>query len=91
MGRYHPLVAINAQLPQAELHARHRPVLASLEPLIERGQRDGAFRAGVPPAWHLAMILALVHAASGALDAGHGSPEQIESALIATVLGAVKG
>jgi AcrR family transcriptional regulator len=89
MGRYHPLVAINTGLPQAELHARHAPVLASLEPLIVRGQRDGTFRDDVPPAWHLAMILALVHAASGALDAGHGTPEAIEPALVATVLGAV--
>ena len=89
MGRYHPLVAINKGLPQEELHARHGPVLGSLEPLIERGQRGGAFRDDVPAAWHLAMILALVHAASGVLDAGHGTPETIEPALVATVLGAV--
>src|SRR4051794_31884012 len=89
MGRYHSLVAINAGLPQAELHAKHGPVLATLGPLIERGQRKGAFRNDVPPAWHLAMILALIHAASGASDAGHGTPEEIESALVATVLGAV--
>ena len=30
LDRYHALVAINTQLPQAELHARHRPVLATL-------------------------------------------------------------
>jgi AcrR family transcriptional regulator len=89
MGRYHPLVAINKSLPPEELHAKHGPVLASLEPLIARGQRDGTFRDDVPPAWHLAMILALIHAASGAVDAGHGTPEEIESALVATVLGAV--
>lgn len=91
MGRYHPLVAINAGLPQAELHAKHGPVLASLEPLIRRGQDDGSFRDDVSPAWHLTMILALVHAASGEVDAGHGTPEEIESALVATVLGAVAG
>ena len=47
LGRYHALVAINARLPETELRARHRPVIALLEPLIERGQRAGAFRAGV--------------------------------------------
>src|SRR3954469_21699183 len=26
MGRYHPLVAVNAGLPRAELHAKHGPV-----------------------------------------------------------------
>jgi hypothetical protein len=66
-------------------------VLDRLEPLIARGQADGVFRADVPAAWHLAMILALIHAASGTLQAGHGTPEQIEPALIATVLGAVGG
>ena len=64
-------------------------MLANLEPLIERGQRDGTFRADVPPAWHLKMILALIHAASGEIDAGGASPAEIEPALVATVLGAV--
>lgn len=91
MGRFHPLVAINTRLPQAQLHAQHRPVLDELEPLIRRGQRDGVFRAGVDPAWHLAMLLALIHAASGELQAGRGTPEQIEAALVATVLGALSG
>ena len=35
--RYHPLVAVNAQLPQSELHARHHSVHGALGPLIERG------------------------------------------------------
>jgi hypothetical protein len=89
MGRFHALVSINAGLPHAELHAKHRAVLANVQPLIERGQEAGAFRADVPAAWHIAMILALIHAASAALQAGHSSPEEIESALIATALGAV--
>jgi len=89
LGRYHALVAINTRLPHAELRHRHEPVLAVLEPLIERGQRDGAFRANVPVAWHLATILALIHAASAELDAQLMPTEEIESALLASVLGAV--
>ena len=89
LGRYHRLVEINARLPQTELHAKHGPVLGVLEPLIERGQRDGEFRADVSPAWHLAMVLAIVHTASAALEAEHASPDEIERELIATVLGAV--
>ena len=89
LGRYHSLVEINALLPQAELHAKHGPVLGTLEPLIERGQREGRFRSGVAPAWHLAMVLGIVHTASAALNAGHASPAEIERELIATVLGAV--
>jgi TetR/AcrR family transcriptional repressor of mexCD-oprJ operon len=89
MGRYHALVTLNAALPERELYAKHGPVLANLQPLIERGQREGAFRADVPAGWHLAMILALIHASSAQLQAASGPPEEIESALVATVLGAV--
>jgi TetR/AcrR family transcriptional regulator, mexCD-oprJ operon repressor len=89
LGRYHALVAISTRLAPADLRRRHEPVLAVLEPLIERGQRDGAFRADVPAAWHLSMILALIHAASGELRAGRLPSRQVESALVGSVLGAV--
>jgi AcrR family transcriptional regulator len=89
LGRFHALVAINTRLPQDELHRRHTPVLALLEPLIERGQRDGTFRTDVSAHWHLAMILALVHAASAQLRAGHLAADEIEAAVVATVLGAL--
>jgi AcrR family transcriptional regulator len=86
LGRFHALVAINARRPDAELHA---PVLALLQPLIERGQADGSFRAEVPARWHLTMIMALVHSASGELRAGRMAEEEIEAALIRTITGAV--
>jgi AcrR family transcriptional regulator len=95
LARFHALVAINTRLPAHELHALHAPVLALLEPLIERGQRDGSFRSDVPAGWHLSMILALVHAASGELraagepHAGGLSPERVEAALVTTALRAV--
>ena len=89
LGRYHALVAINTRLPDAELHQRHGAVLAALESLIERGQRTGAFRTGVPVAWHLSMLVALIHAASAELRAGRLPTEEVESALVATVLGAL--
>ena len=91
LGRFHALVEVNTRLPQADLLAMHRPVLAVLQPLVERGQRDGAFRADVPPAWHLSMLLALIHAASGELSAGRISAAQVEPALLASVLGATCG
>jgi TetR/AcrR family transcriptional repressor of mexCD-oprJ operon len=89
LGRFHALVAINTRLPQAELHRRHLPVLEQLQPLIERGQQDGVFRAGVSPSWHLSMLLAIVHAASAELRAGRASEDEIEAAVVETVLGAV--
>ena len=42
-----------------------------------------------PPAWHLAMLLALVHAGSAELRAGRVPEDEAETALVATVLGAV--
>jgi TetR/AcrR family transcriptional repressor of mexCD-oprJ operon len=89
LGRYHALVAINTQLPHAELRARHHAVMARLEPLIERGQREGSFRSDVPPTWHLSMLLALIHAASAELRAGRISADDAEQALLGTILGAV--
>jgi TetR/AcrR family transcriptional regulator, mexCD-oprJ operon repressor len=89
LERYHALIAINTQLPQAELRRRHRPVLALLQPLIERGQRAGTFRSDLPAQWHLSMLLALIHAASGELQAKRVPAAEIESALLTTVLGAL--
>jgi AcrR family transcriptional regulator len=92
LGRYHALVAINTrESGPAELHAKHEPVLAALEPLIARGQRDGAFRADVPAAWHLSMLLALMHAASGELQAGRVSAAEAEPALVGSIAGALGG
>jgi AcrR family transcriptional regulator len=89
LGRFHALVGINTRRPQAELRRLHRPVLALLQPLIERGQRAGTFRSDVPTAWHLSMLLALIHAASGELQAKRVPVAEIESALLTTVLGAL--
>ncbi len=89
LARFHALVAINVQLPPAELRRRHAAVLGVLEPLIERGQRDGSFRADVPRGWHLSMALALVHAASAEVRAGRITAADAEAAVIATVVGAL--
>jgi TetR/AcrR family transcriptional regulator, mexCD-oprJ operon repressor len=89
LERYHALVEVNAQLRQTELHWRHRPVLALLQPLIERGQRAGRFRSDVPAQWHLSMLLALTHAASAELQAKRMPADEVESGLVATALGAL--
>jgi AcrR family transcriptional regulator len=89
LGRYHALVAITTQLPPTEVRARHHPLLARLEPLIARGQRDGSFRSDVPASWHLSMLMALIHAASAELQAARIADTQAEAALVSTVLGAI--
>lgn len=89
LGRFHALVGINARQPQADLRRLHGPVLAFVTPLIERGQRANTFRPDVPASWHLAVLLTLIHTASGELQANRLPAEQVESALVTTVLGAL--
>src|SRR3954451_194120 len=65
---FHALLAINtARLSAEELHRRHLPVMTQFAPLIEREQQAGVFRHEVPVAWHLAVVRAIVHAASAEL------------------------
>lgn len=93
LGRYHPLVALNVgtQTPE-ELHAKHGSLLDLVRPLIERGQAAGVFRTDVPADWHLAMVMAIVHAGSAELSAGRVPyDEDAGEALVETVLGAVVG
>jgi TetR/AcrR family transcriptional repressor of mexCD-oprJ operon len=89
LGRFHALVGINARQPQAELRRLHGPVLALVTPLIERGQHANTFRPDVPVSWHLAVLLALIHSASGELQANRLPREQVESVLVTTALGAL--
>jgi AcrR family transcriptional regulator len=92
LGRYHALVAISTSTqPPEQLHHRHEAVLRPLIPLIERGQAAGVFRADTPPGWHLAMTVAVIHAASNEARAGRISDEAAQDAVVATVLGAVAG
>ena len=46
------------------------PMLDQLEPLIERGQKKGVFRRDLPVVWHLAVLRAIVHAASTEIRGG---------------------
>ncbi|MDA0158945.1 TetR/AcrR family transcriptional regulator [Solirubrobacter ginsenosidimutans] len=90
LGRYHALVAVNTEQHGAEaLRDRHASVLDKLHPLIERGQADGSFRSDVPVAWHLSMLLALMHAAGAELGAGRIGEADAGPALAATILGAL--
>ena len=54
-----------------------------------RHRSDGSFRAAVPAAWHLSMLLALIHAASAELGAGCVDEADAGPALVATTPGAL--
>ena len=90
LAHFHALLALNtARLPAEELRRRHLPVLDQLEPLIQRGQSEGVFRSDLPVAWHLAVIRAIVHAASHEIRGGRIPESEAEAAMLSTVLSAV--
>jgi len=90
LDRLHSLIALNsARLSSEEFHRRHMPFIAAIAPLIERGQEQGAFRRDVPTAWHLSMLLAIVHAASGELRSGRIDESRVEAAMLSTAMNAL--
>ena len=90
LAQFHGLLALNtARLSAEELHRRHLPMLAQLEPLIERGQEQGIFRSDLPVAWHLAVIRAIVHTASAAIQGGRIPESQAEPAMLSTAVAAI--
>ena len=89
LGRFHVLVALNSQLPSAELNARLALLTSQITPIITRGQHSGVFRADVPASWHRAVIIALVHAASAELQAGRLTESDVPGTLTVTVLAAL--
>ena len=90
LAQFHGLLAINtARLTAEELHRRHLPVLDQLEPLIERGQEQGAFRSDLAVSWLLAATRSIVHTASHEIRAGRLPDAEAEDVMISTVLGAI--
>jgi AcrR family transcriptional regulator len=91
LSDFHALLAINTgRLSAKELHRRHQPVMTLFVPLIERGQKKGVFRSDLPVAWHLAMIRAIVHAASSEVRSGRIAEADGEPAILSTVMNALR-
>ena len=90
LDRFQALLMINiTRLSPEELHRRHLPVLEQLAPLIERGQKQGVFRSDLPIAWHLAVIRAIVHAASNEIQGGRLEESNAEAAMLSTAISAI--
>lgn len=90
LDQFHALLAINtARLSAEELRRRHQPVMTHFAPLVERGQKDGVFRGDVPVTWHLAVMRAIVHAASAELRSGRITEATVEQTVVTTVLAAM--
>ncbi|MFL5835140.1 MAG: TetR/AcrR family transcriptional regulator [Solirubrobacteraceae bacterium] len=89
LARHHALVPITTRRESEEVRRLHGPVLGLLQPLLRRGQADGAFNDSVPVEWLLTVVLELVHAASREVSAGRMTDQEAERALLATVSGAL--
>ena len=90
LGQFHGLLALNmGRLSAEELQRRHRPMLDQLEPLIERGQKKGVFRRDLPVVWHLAVLRAIVHAASTEIRGGRLPESEAEAAMLSTASSAI--
>jgi AcrR family transcriptional regulator len=90
LAQFHGILALNtARLSAEELHRRHVPMLDQLEPLIERGQSQGVFRSDLPVGWHLAVIRAIVHAASREIQGGRIPESKAEEAMLSTAISAI--
>ncbi len=55
---------------------RHEPVMARLERVIVRGQRDGDLDPDLPVSWILAAVLGLAHAAGEEVRVGRMTSDQ---------------
>ena len=77
------------RLTAQELRRRHLPVTSQFIPLLERGQAAGVFRADVSATWLIAVVRAIVHAASTELQVGRLTEAEVEPTMLTTALAAV--
>jgi TetR/AcrR family transcriptional regulator, mexCD-oprJ operon repressor len=90
LAQFQGLLALNtARLSAEELRRRHLPVLDQLEPLIERGRKQGVFRGDLPVSWQLAVVRAIVHAASHESRSGRIPESEAEAAMLTTAINAI--
>ena len=90
LSEFHSILQINMRrLSAQELRRRHLPVTTQFIPLLERGQQQGVFRADVSATWLIAVVRAIVHAASTELQVGRLSEAEVEQTMLTTTLAAV--
>jgi AcrR family transcriptional regulator len=78
-------------LGEAATAERHAPVADAVTAIVRRGQQDGSFRADLPEQWLVTTYFALVHAAGRQSANPDYDPDDLEAALVSTLLGAFTG
>ena len=72
LARYQAMAAAVAELLSPEAVTRtHQAAHHTIGALLQRGQADGSFRTDLPAGWLVTASIALVHACSDGVRAGH--------------------
>ncbi|MEV4537757.1 TetR family transcriptional regulator [Asanoa sp. NPDC049518] len=88
------LVAAQKVLPEGRVRDLHADAAERMEELIERGQRQGAFRTDLPTAWLVNAVQYLLHGAAEEIRAGRlktADAGGVVTATIQSMLSAAKG
>lgn len=83
------LDAALAALGADHVRSSHDAVLTRVRNLIERGQDAGAFRSDLGADWLTAVVYSTLHTACAEVAAGRLAPDDAESAIVATITGAL--
>ena len=80
------VVAAGQALAPAEMRRAHEGPAKRVRALLERGRKQGRFRADMPVEWQITTIQAVLHAASAAVHRGEFTDEQAPRLVTETVL-----
>jgi TetR/AcrR family transcriptional regulator, mexCD-oprJ operon repressor len=83
--------AASAEIASDARLRAHETAFRPVRRLVERGQRDGAFRTDLPVDWLVAVLFALMHAAADEVRAGRLDPADAPRALGASLRAAFIG
>ncbi|MBE1605804.1 TetR/AcrR family transcriptional regulator [Actinopolymorpha pittospori] len=82
------LTAAQKELPPTRIRELHQKAEAHVRGLLERGQREGAFRTDLPVSWLLATTHVVMHGAADEIAVGRLNPEEAPRYIRATLLAA---
>src|SRR5439155_26315252 len=86
LARYSSMAqAVAEQLSSQAVTRTHQAAHRTVGALLERGQADGSFRTDLPAAWLVTASIALVHACSDGVRAGHISEHDAARILTTSV------
>lgn len=82
------LVVAHRELSGERIRAHHDRPLRRIQPLIECGKRDGAFRSDLPTPWLVSTFYSVLHGAADEIAAGRLDAADAAPVITATLLAA---